>query len=116
MGRLSVTGSINDVNDEFYDELVELGEGSDLDTVVSELKKCLTALEKVDNAHRSAERLSVDWEGQAKEVYDELVIFQKRFIDDMKIAIESYLEAIAVIRDKRGDIANAQQIKEVQNL
>jgi hypothetical protein len=92
--------SINDINKEFSIEVVELSEKTDLDDVITNLNDCLNLLVTLKETHIQAQALVVDWEGQTKEIYDELSIFQERFINDMSIAIKSYKESIEVVRNK----------------
>ena len=116
MRKFGQSISINDINKEFSIEVVELGEKTDLDDVITNLNDCLNLLATLKKTHIQTQALVIDWEGQTKKIYDELSIFQERFINDMSIAIKSYKESIEVVRNKINDIPNANQLKKRQRL
>ena len=116
MRKFGQSISINDINKEFSIEVVELGEKTDLDDVITNLNDCFNLLATLKKTHIQTQALVIDWEGQTKKIYDELSIFQERFINDMSIAIKSYKESIEVVRNKINDIPNANQLKKRQRL
>lgn len=112
----SVSGSINDINNEFYIANITLGEVSELRESIVGITQYIQNHNEIVQLMHQVKNCAVEWEGEAKLAYDDFVYFQEQYLKDMMKAIEGYKEAITIIEKKASDVMNANLLKEVQSI
>lgn len=115
-GKSSVSESINEINNEFYTDVIELGETESLASSIRSIETCLSNFSEIEKLMKEAENLAVEWKGEAKLVFEDFNHFQNCYLRDMQPALETYKKNLALIQAKTEDIQNARTIKLVEAL